>query len=146
MEHRRGFSIVETTAAIAILSVAVVATAQVLAVCSRQRLVSEQWLAAELETANIQERIAAVPYEQITLPKLQSWELSAQARSILPNGKLQIAITDSPPDEPNSKRVRVAISWAQFASENPADPQGEVPTLHAELTAWRFPAAAEVAP
>jgi hypothetical protein len=120
--------------------------AQVLAVCSRQRLASEQWLVAELEAANIQERIAAVPYEQITLPKLQSWGLSAHAAAILPNGKLQIAITDSPPDEPKSKRARVAISWAQFANENPANPRGEVPTLHADLTAWRFPAAVEVAP
>jgi prepilin-type N-terminal cleavage/methylation domain-containing protein len=145
IHHRRGFSIVETMAAIALLSVAVIATAQVLAVCARQRFTSEQWLAAELEAANVHERIAALPYEHISTSTLQSWRLSPNSQSILQQGKLQIEVADSKTDEPKSKRIRVEVAWPQFAGDNTAASTVDEPPLCVELTVWKFPAT-EVAP
>ena len=65
-------------AAIALLSVAVIATAQVLAVCARQRMTSEQWLAAQLEAANVQEHIAAMPYEKVSPSTMELVATGAQ--------------------------------------------------------------------
>lgn len=132
-------------AAIALLSIAVIATAQVLAVCARQRFTSEQWLAAELEAANGQEQIAALPYEQISPSTLQSWQLSPNSQIILPHGKLQIDVADSRTGEPQSKRIRVEVAWPQFAGDNTTASTVDEPPLRVELTAWKFPAT-EIAP
>ena len=63
-------------AAIALVALAAIATAQVLVVCARQRLVGEQRLAAQLEAANVQERIAALPDEAISASTLESFRLA----------------------------------------------------------------------
>jgi Tfp pilus assembly protein PilV len=143
---RRGFSVVEAMAAIALLSVAVIATAQVLAVCARQRMTSEQWLAAQLEAANVQERIAGMSYEKVSPSTMESLQLAPNTRTILPHANLHIDVADSKNDEPKSKRIRIEVSWPQFASDSAADSTIDEPPLRVELTTWKFPAAGEAAP
>jgi hypothetical protein len=133
-------------AAIALLSVAVIATAQVLAVCARQRMTSEQWLAAQLEAANVQEHIAAMSYENISPSTMESLQLAPSSRAILPHANLHIDVADSKDGEPKSKRIRVEVSWPQFASDSAADSTNDEPPLRVDLTAWKFPNAAEATP
>jgi Tfp pilus assembly protein PilV len=142
----RGFSIVEAMATIALLSVAVIATARVLAVCARQRMTSQQWLAAQLEAANVQEHIAAMPYEKVSPSTMELLQLPPSSRAILPHATLRIDVADSKNDEPKSKRIRVEVSWPQFASDGAADSTIDEPPLCVELTAWKFPAASEATP
>jgi Tfp pilus assembly protein PilV len=143
---RRGFSIVEAMAAIALLSVAVIATAQVLAVCARQRMTSEQLLGAQLEAANVQEHIAALPYEKVSPSTMESLQLAPNSRAILPHATLHIDVADSKNDEPKSKRIRVEVSWPQSGGDSAADSTINEPPLRVALTAWKFPAAAESVP
>jgi Tfp pilus assembly protein PilV len=143
---RRGFSIVEAMAAIALLSVAVIATAQVLAVCARQRMTSEQWLAAQLEAANVQERIAGMSYEKVSPSMMEALQLAPSSRAILPHATLRIDVADSKNDEPKSKCIRVEVSWPQFGTDSPADSTIDEPPLRVALTAWKFPNAAEATP
>jgi hypothetical protein len=143
---RRGFAIAEALAAIALVALAAIATAQVLVVCARQRLVGEQRLAAQLEAANVQERIATLPYEAISPSTLESLRLLPTTQAVLPHASLHIDLADSKSDEPRSKQIRVEVSWPQFAASDGTESASDVPPLRVELTAWRFPTAGEAAP
>jgi prepilin-type N-terminal cleavage/methylation domain-containing protein len=125
---RKGFTILETIAALALLAAGSVFTVEVLATCASHRSASRQLVAAQLEAANVAERVALVPYEKLTESAVQEWKVSPTLLEQLPQAKLSIAISPSSADELAQKRVAIKIEW----------PAADETSTGVNLTTWRF--------
>jgi Tfp pilus assembly protein PilV len=119
---RSGFAIVEAIAALVIVGAGLVGTAQVLIICARQRLSSDQLLSAQFEAANVMEHIAAMRYDQLTPSNLAQLKLSAESQSTLPGGQLRVTMADDMPSE----QARPEKVEDQTANK-PAVAQNDVP-------------------
>lgn len=130
--RRRGMTLLETAAAAFILAVGVVGVAQVVALAATQRREAERRQIATTEAANLMERIAALPWEDVQPARLESFTLSARARQVLPEAQLRAEVEEvaSKDDAIPTKRISVAISWTAKSGER-ASP--------ARLVAWRYP-------
>lgn len=128
----RGTTLVEVCLALCLLAGGFAGTAQLLTACARQRTAVEKQFAAQGEAANVVERVATMPYEDLTPEKLQQLSLSAETQAILPGGKLAIACVDlAEPDVPH-KRVAVKVTWPTSAGTERA----------VQLTTWKYASAA----
>jgi prepilin-type N-terminal cleavage/methylation domain-containing protein len=122
-----GYTLLETTIALAILAAAFVLVAQVLATCARQRQAAEQLLVAQLEAANAVERIAALPFDQVSAAKLGELTLSKAAQAALPEGKLTTTLDEST-DGIRQKRVLAQVAWTAGVDQ----------PRTVTLTTWRY--------
>lgn len=135
---RRGFTLLECTAAIAILGAALVVTLQLQLAVAAQRRSAEQRQLAGWEVANLMERLSAEPYDRLTSDLTARYTLSPIVAERLRGAQLSIEVTASTPSTETAaaslpaKRVQVALTWH--------DRQGE-PTAPVKLTAWRYPPA-----
>src|SRR3954466_16027250 len=103
--NRKGMTILEAIAALTLLAAGSVFTAQVLATCAGHRLAGQQRVAAQLEAANIAERVALLPYEKLRDTTLQVWSLSPSLLELIPNAKLNVVVSPSTADGLPQKRV-----------------------------------------
>jgi Tfp pilus assembly protein PilV len=137
--RRRGVSILELSVAIILAGVLLTGIGQLLAVVAAQQREGERRLAAMHEAANQMERLAAIPWAELTAEAAAELQLSEEAAAALPGGTLEARVTDlEASDEeyaPAGRRVEVAISWRNPAGRE-VDP--------VRLVAWRY--AEEVAP
>jgi Tfp pilus assembly protein PilV len=134
-----GFTILETLVAMSLLAAGLVATAHIMTICGRQEMLSQRILAAQWELANIQERIAAMQYSDVTQDAAGQMKLGPEADSVLPDdAKLTITVSDASggtsAQELAHKRIRVEISWPS------AD--GSPQTIG--LTVWKYASGLEV--
>src|SRR4051812_4452238 len=83
---RSGLSVFELTVALFVLTTAMMAIVQLLGVAASQRRTIEQRRAAQAEVANQAERIALLPWDEVSSDKLKSWELSDESRTSLKHG------------------------------------------------------------
>jgi len=113
--------------AVVLLAVVFVAVSQLLAVAGRQRREAQWRRLATLEAANLLERVAARPWDELTTEGLASLTLSEQVTGRLPDPRLRID-TQPSPGPPESKRIRVRLDWINLAGDRGA------PVV---LVAWR---------
>jgi hypothetical protein len=136
-KHRRiGSTILECTVALALLAAGSVLVAQVLAVCASHRATSQLTVAAQLEAANLAERVALLPYEKLNDSTLQSWQLSQELLELIPPAKLKVNVVEPSVDALPQRCVAIKIEWPA-ADETPTG---------VSLTTWRFPSPKESAP
>jgi len=128
MTRRRGFTILELFVATSILVVLMGVCLKWFTAAATQRRAAEYRQAAMGEAANVMERLAAQPWDEMTGEKAAKWTLSSDARQHLPQSALAVQITQ-PPAEPGAKQVVVTVRWRA----RPETPESQV-----RLVAWRF--------
>jgi Tfp pilus assembly protein PilV len=120
----------ELTVALFIVSTALVAIVQLVAMTASQRRTLDQRRIAELEVANQAERMALLPWEQASPEKLTTWEPSANLMTALPQAKCAVAVAEEA-GPPVARRIRLKVTWT-----NPAGQEMQP----AALTMWKFAA------
>jgi len=125
--RRAAFTVTECLVALVLLGAAAVLMAQLVAAVGVQRRVADQHALALQETANLMERLFALPFAELTTPRAAEFQLSETARQRLPDARLQITV-NSTAGQPAAKEVHVSVSWLDRSGRHGA------PT---ELTAWR---------
>ena len=127
MMRRRGLSLFELTVALFVMTTAMMAIVQLLAVAASQRRTIEQRRVALAEVANQAERIALVRWDESAFGE-KTWELSEQSKRSLPQGTATIDVQKEANSAP-ARRIRLIVR-----SPNSA---GQVIEL-ADLTVWKF--------
>ncbi len=97
---RRGSLLVETSVAMVILTVALVAIAQTLGMVAQQRRESERRLWAMQAAANLMEHIAVQPFDQITAESVAELKLPEELQTALPGGSglfCRTRVVNAPP-------------------------------------------------
>jgi hypothetical protein len=125
---RRAFTLLETTVALAMLAFGLILTVQILGLAARQRQAAGQLLVAQLEAANALERIAAMPYDRVTVESLSDLSLSGDAKATLADGQLKAKVETATDSGPRHKRITVEVAWTT----------GEGPPRTVELTSWKY--------
>ena len=111
---RRGTTMMETLVAMCLLAAAFVATAQMLAVCARQRQAAERQFAAQLAASNTAERIAAMPFADVSNDALAA---------LAPSPELQTALGECAASRSTAPRIPTNSQPASgSASASPGPP------------------------
>ena len=84
IQLRRGATILEAVVALGVLATAVSGATQVLLLSAQQRQSADRLLTAQLETANVLERVAAMRYAEVTPESMRGLKLSSEAQGALP--------------------------------------------------------------
>ena len=128
MVKRRAFTLLELIAASVLIGAMLTLCLQVLAATTAARRRAETRMIALQQSANVMERLAAVPWEELNEENVQKLELDKQVRRLLPDAQLEIQLA-TPPDEPQARRITVSIGW----SDRTGQAVGPV-----RLVAWRY--------
>ena len=105
--RRRGFTLLEVLAAGALLAVAMTLAVQALGWLAADRRALDRRREAAQEAANIMERLASTPWDDLTPEALDVAKLSPEARKALPGGILKVAVTT----QGALKRLAVEVRW-----------------------------------
>lgn len=108
--HRRGFTVLETSIALAILASAAVLAAQLGTWCMIERGRTEERLAATDAAANILELARARAWPDLTPEWAADQRLSDDVAGRLADSTLAVRVVPEP-DRPHVKRVTVLIEW-----------------------------------
>lgn len=133
MRSRRGMTIAELMVALFIMTTAMVAIVQLLAVAGGQRRTIEQRRIALQEVANEAERVALLSWNETTPEKFNTWDSSADLKAAVPNAVCSAEVSEEA-GSPKSRRIRLAVTWPDAAG------QMREPVA---VTLWKF---AEVQP
>lgn len=126
--HRRGVTLLELIVALFVLTTAMTAIVQLLAVSARQRRLLEERRVALAEIANQAERIALLPWNELKANDSPAWDLSLESRKALPRATTAMEIVaEEVPVE--SRRIRLLV--------RSVDASGQ-PIELADLTIWKF--------
>lgn len=120
---RRGFTLLEVSAAGAMLAVAMTLAVQALGAMAADRRALDRRREATQEAANVMERLAARPWDELTPEALGDAKPSPEARKALPGVTLKVAVAP----QGDLKRLAVEVRW--HGQGGPA----EVPV---RLTSW----------
>ena len=93
MRFYRGFTLIELTAAGAILATLVAVLIPLFAAIAGQRQSLRVRQAAAQEAANVMERLACLSWEDLTAREVDAARLSAEAQQVLPGGELKVEMT-----------------------------------------------------
>lgn len=127
MARRAAFTMIELSAAVAVLAALLAVAVQVLGWVGRARRELERREIALQEVGNVMERVAGHPWNQRTDAALRAIELSPEARAALPQGRLAVHVRDG--GIVRQKRVIVEVDWAA----------GTQPVAPVRLVAWFSP-------
>lgn len=133
--QRRGFTLIEISAAAFIMMATFALLAQVLLLVQRQERAAEARQLATQEAANRLERTMTLDWDKLTVGERVEHSVSAELTRLLPSAKLFLQVEQEALLE--AKRVRVEISW-----QGPAG----VAVQPIVLTAWKHRPAAEAQP
>ena len=129
MVRRRGVTLFELMVALVVMTTAMMAIVQLLAMVASQRRMIEQRRAALTEVANQAERIALLPWNTVqSKVEAAAWEFSAESRTALPQGTATMEIqeeTEPAKARRGRRRVRSPNSVGQMIEL-------------ADLTVWKF--------
>jgi hypothetical protein len=121
---RRGSMLVEMAIAALMLSVAMAMTVKVLGYAGQQRRSVEQRQRALFEVANIMERIAADPFDEVTADRVRRLSISPAAAGSLPGAELTIEMKPEQPGagtgagaDRSTKRIAVRLRWKGRSGE-----------------------------
>ena len=126
--NRRAFTLLELIAASVLIGMMLMLCVQVATVTAAARRRAETRMIAMQQSANVMERLAAVPWEQLSEENIEKLELDKQVRRLLSGAKLEIELA-TPPDEPQAKRITVSIGWS--------DRTGQA-VRPVRVVAWRY--------
>lgn len=116
--RRRGSLLAETAMSGVMLIIAMGLVAQVVAAVANQRRSWDRRQTAVFEAANLMERLTARPFEALTTEGAKDLTLSDEAKRTLPEGRVQVEITDGDPvGGDGSKRVFMQIQWRNRAGD-----------------------------
>lgn len=125
---RRAYTLIDVTAALAILTFALILAAEMLGLYARQQQAARQLLVAQLEAANALEKIATLSYDDVTPSSLDAIALSKEAQTSLPGGQLKAQLESAEDSSPQHKQFAVEVTW----------PIGQGPSRSVKLTAWKY--------
>ncbi len=114
--NRRAFTLLELIAASVLIGAMLMLCLQVLTATAAARRRAETRLIAMQQSANVMERLAAVPWEDLSEENIEKLELEKLVRRLLPDAQLDIELA-TPPDEPPAKRITVSIGWSDRAGQ-----------------------------
>lgn len=144
MFRRRGFTLLETFAAAAVLGALMVLCVKFFsAAAAQQEAMRDRSRAIQL-AANVMERLAAEPWDQLTAEKVRPLQDAEDLRQSLPECRIEIQISEGddpiaaarkpgqPPagsGEPGAKRIEVLVHWPSRA---------DAAQRPVRLVAWRY--------
>lgn len=108
--HRRGFTIMELSVALALLAVVMIIVAQLSYWSISNRLETAARHLALEHANNILEAARATPFEKLDNQWAADLGLPPDSQGYLPDGTLEVTVVPEPA-VPGLKRVTVAISW-----------------------------------
>jgi type II secretory pathway component PulJ len=126
--RRRGFTMLEITAATVMLATAMTLTVQLLDVVAAGRRAAERRLCAVQEVANLMERVAARPWEEVTPESLKEVSLSSRTLQALPGAELTATVDDASATR-GEKEIGLRLRWRDRAGTW---------TAPVRLTAWIY--------
>ena len=126
--HRRrgGYAMVELTISTLLIAAALAIVVQSVGWLAAQRRGAERRQRAIQEAANLMERLALRPWDELTPELARSLTLSPATSSALRDGMLDVAIAPGR-GEPASKSVAITIRWGDRSG---------VPSAPVRLVAW----------
>ncbi len=116
---RRGLTVLESVVALGVIAALLAVTLKMFAATAAERRAVERRSVAEIEAANIAERISTLPWNEITSQGLAQISLSPAAKEFLPRGELSVAVEDTAAGPPG-KHVRLEITWTDAAGQREA--------------------------
>ena len=125
--RRRGFTLVELTLTVVLLTVAMTTVVQVLGWVATERRAIERRQWAIQEVANLMERLTAEPYDAVTADSARTLALSGSTAAKLPEPELTIEVAEA---RGEAKRLAIRLTWRNRAGLR------ETPV---RLTAWIYP-------
>jgi Tfp pilus assembly protein PilV len=128
MVRRRGLTLFELVVALFVLTTAMMAIVQLLAVAAGQRRTIAERRTARAEVANQAERIALRPWSELNAEKSSTWDLSPESQKALPQATTVMEI-HAEPEPVNSRRIRLIVRSPNAAGQ---------PIDLADLTVWKF--------
>ena len=128
MVRRRGFTLLEISAAGILLVVMLTICLQFFRATAAQRRAIQDRRTAIREADNVMERVCARPWQELTPEGVASVQLSEEVQQVLPGGQLEIEVTQLN-DEPDGKRVTVLLHWPAGSNQ---------PDRSVRLVAWRY--------
>jgi hypothetical protein len=126
--RRRGVILMEVVVACGLAAVLMAVSVQMLTLMATQRRDVERRAIAQQEAANLIERVASIPFEQLTPDSLQSLTIDPEVARLLPAAKASLSLAAEPGPTP-AKRVAVEVSWIGV---------GKRRELPVRLTSWVF--------
>jgi hypothetical protein len=124
---RRGAVILELIVATAMLGALLTVCLKLCSVTTAQRRAAEEQQCASLELANVMERVAERPWNQLTTAALATEHISAPAGAQLPGAELKIEVS-APAGQPEAKRLTATLRW----------PDRDGRTKPLALTMWKY--------
>jgi prepilin-type N-terminal cleavage/methylation domain-containing protein len=131
--HRQGVTLIEITAALSVMGLAMIAAAQIHALTSLQMLRNQQQNIALHEASNLVEQLSAMSYDQLTEERVAAISLSGDTARRLPQASLSIAVQDMPGDLP-ARRYRLRLQWRTGSGAT---------NRSIELSGWKYQTVAE---
>ena len=125
---RGAFTMVEILVAILLLGTLTAVCLKFFSGVNGQRKEQFAQLVAAQEAANVMERLAAVAWDDLPKQSGGQFPLSAQTRKSLPEGRVEIKVSDMS-GPPPARRVIATVSWRPLPNE---------PEREARLVAWRY--------
>jgi Tfp pilus assembly protein PilE len=127
MRRPIGFVIVELIAAAAIVAVLLSVTLELFRVSMTQQRLAAHRQAALQEAANLMERLASQPWDDLTTEGVKGLRLSDETSRAVPDATLAIEI-GQPQGEPAAKQITVNINLNELPG---------VPARPMQLVAWK---------
>jgi hypothetical protein len=125
---RRAMTLFEMVTALFILTTAMAAIMQLVAVTSNQRRALDQRRLAMLEVSNQAERIALLAWNETSANNLTTWQPSEELLAALPQARFTVSVNDET-GPPAARRIRLAVTWTNAVGQE-VDP--------AARTVWKF--------
>lgn len=117
--QRRGVSILELIVTSVLFGTVTASLGPALVWVRQQRDLSEQQQLAAVELANLAERAALRPVDEITTETLSQVSLSAAAQAALDEPQLRVSVEDEP-GSPPARRILWELSWKDSAGRDVA--------------------------
>jgi hypothetical protein len=133
MRRTRGITMIEVTAAIALVSVLALLVAQLLRSMAVQQRHLEQHLVARQLAANLLEAELSRPFADLELG-VSSIDVPPAVERLLPRASVSLHVAMHAEEKSPGKRLAVAVDWGEADSPT----AGRV-----QLAAWKFPLARE---
>ncbi|MGO9465363.1 MAG: hypothetical protein ACLQIB_08380 [Isosphaeraceae bacterium] len=116
--HRRGSLLAEVTMSTVLLVIIMGMTVKVLGWVALERRAAERREQAVVEVANLMERLAAHPYDEVTPELAREYAAPARTARSLPEADLKVDITKSQPGAGRSaKRIAIQLRWRDRGGE-----------------------------
>ena len=127
--RRRGYGLVELSVATLMLALAMAIVVQTAGWLVAERRGAGRRQVALQEAANLMERLAARPVDELTPELARSQALSERARAILRDGTLEVTIGPAE-GEPSARSIAIRIDWGNGSGGRAAP---------VRLVAWVYP-------